>query len=136
MKRRATYLGVPEVYNLNASCIIINQAFDSFGCYLVGSSLETKEYRDVDIRMILADDEYARLFPGPVDSLYNGRLMLMNAAVSEWLKARTGLPIDFQFQQQTDANANHRGQRNAMGLTFLESKSKTDFKLDSTGESK
>lgn len=130
MKKRATYLGVPEVYNLNAACILINQAFDSFGCYLVGSSLEAKDYRDVDIRMILDDQEYAKLFPGPLDSIYNGRLALMNASVSEWLKARTGLPIDFQFQQRTDANENHKSQRNAMGLTFVESKSKTDFKLD------
>lgn len=128
MKKRATYLGVPEVFNLNASCILLNQAFDSFGCYLVGSSLETKEYRDVDVRMILEDQEYERLFPGPIDSIYNGRLSLMNAAVSEWLRARTGLPVDFQFQQQSDANANHKGQRNAIGITFSEKQSKTAFR--------
>ena len=31
----------------------------------------------------------------------------------------TGLPIDFQFQAQSHANARHSGQRNALGLTIM-----------------
>jgi len=41
--------------------------------------------------------------------------MLLNVAMSEWLEARTGLPIDFQFQQQTAANRDHTGRRNFLG---------------------
>jgi hypothetical protein len=44
------------------------------------------------------------------------RLRLLNASISEWLAARTGLNIDFQFQRTTEANAEFGGRRrNAMG---------------------
>jgi hypothetical protein len=39
--------------------------------------------------------------------------------ISLWLRERTGLNIDFQLQSQTRANAEHPGERQALGL-FLD----------------
>ena len=40
-----------------------------------------------------------------------------NVAISGWLSAQTGLPIDFQIQPQTHANEiMAKGPRNAVGL--------------------
>jgi hypothetical protein len=118
--KRATFLAAPQIFNLNNACQLINHAFDAT-CYLVGSCLETKDYRDVDVRIILDDEVYDATFPGPADHYMNAKLSLMNAALSEWLTGRTGLPVDFQFQRRTDANAAYGGRRNAMGLTIAAS---------------
>jgi hypothetical protein len=109
-KHRASYLTVTRQYNLNAACQALRPF--GYGTYHVGSSLERADYHDVDLRCILEDDEYGRLIGGR-DS--EKRLAFLNAAISEWLTARTGLPIDFQFQQQTDANEKFKGRRSHVG---------------------
>lgn len=75
------------------ACIPLWRAFggSSGGVYLVGSCLRKPDWRDVDLR-----------------------------AISHYLSAVTGLPIDFQLQRQTQANEryprleDHR--RSAIGL--------------------
>lgn len=67
-------------------------------------------YRDVDLRCILDDVDYDAMITSN-----QARLGLLNTAMSEWLEARTGLPIDFQFQRQTEANAEFDGPRNFVG---------------------
>lgn len=115
------YIGAPEFFNLNMACIPISEAF-GFGCYLVGSSLKRLDHRDVDIRCILADEEFDRMFPGAKGSgdWTHGGWSILCSAVSEWLKSRTGLRIDFQFQKQTDANklfsSKDGHHRNALGF--------------------
>ncbi len=108
--KRANYLPAPAVFNLNAACKLINDALDpeyGYGCYLVGSSLRKRDYRDVDVRYIMADEAFDRLFPGAHGG---GPLMLhpmwslLCASVSTWLRQQTGLPVDFQIQRQTQAN--------------------------------
>lgn len=111
-RRRACYLLVSEVFNLNHMCVMLRDA--GFSVYLVGSSLMRPDYRDVDVRAILDDAEFDAMFTAPA------RLALLNTSVSEWLSARTGLPVDFQFQRQTDANRDYPGERNAMGLRVRE----------------
>lgn len=113
--RRANYIPGPHFYKLNQACCFINQAFGGFGCYLVGSSLERRDYRDVDVRLILNDEEYARLFRS-TDGWLNPFWSLLCTALSDWLSQQTGLPIDFQIQQQTHANATHSGKRTALGI--------------------
>lgn len=111
-RRRANYLSVTEAYNLNVVCRLIACLY-GYGVYQVGSSLERQDYRDVDLRCILGDSEYDRMFCG---ESADKRLRFLNVAISEWIAARTGLPIDFQFQRQTQANAQFSGQRNAVGI--------------------
>jgi hypothetical protein len=115
--KRANFIGAPEFYNLQCACAVLVQAF-GYHLYLVGSSLERKDFRDVDVRCILDDQEFERLFPGLNGSNYsvNAFWCLMCSAIAEWLSMRTNLPIDFQIQRQSDANAENDGPRNALGL--------------------
>jgi hypothetical protein len=118
--KRANYLGAPEAYNLNNVALILNEAFGVHN-YLVGSCLTTRDYRDVDIRCILEDAEFNRLFKGCGECYqYHSLWSLMCASISEWLSNRTGLKIDFQIQRQTQANAENDGPRQCLGL-FLQS---------------
>lgn len=119
--KRANFIGVPEFFNLNQVCCVITNAFGT-NPYLVGSSLERRDYRDVDIRLILDDSEFDRLFQGASGNMsYNAFYCLLCASISEWISTRTRLPIDFQIQRQTEANAEHPGPRSAIGI-FLESR--------------
>jgi hypothetical protein len=111
-KRRGSYLAVGQQFNLEHQCRLLTAAFGACS-YQVGSSLQHRNFRDVDIRCILNDEEY--------DAVINGndaRLKLFNTAISEWLAARTGLPVDFQFQRMTQANAEFDEQRSFVGATF------------------
>ena len=118
-KWRANWVAAPHFYNLNSACCLINKAFNGFGCYLVGSSLDRRDYRDVDVRYIMYDDEYDRMFKN--DSGWTNPLWsLMCTSISMWLSQQSGLPIDFQIQRQTQANAEHKGKkRSALGI-FLD----------------
>lgn len=89
--------------------------FDAFGhvAYQVGSSLQTTEWRDVDVRLILPDDEYERLFGDPARDWASARWRAHVLAFSALGRSMTGLPIDFQIQQQTHANK-YEGERSAL----------------------
>ncbi len=115
--KRANYVAAPHFYNLNQACALINKALDSM-CYLVGSSLVTKDYRDVDVRCIMADAAYDRLFRNEY-GWTNPLWSLMCTTWSAWLSQQSGLPVDFQIQRQTRANAEHDGKRSALGI-FLD----------------
>lgn len=117
---RPHYLGQLAFYNLNVACETVSRAFDSTP-HLVGSSLDHKDFRDVDIRLVLDDEEFMRLFPSqpadPRGKVNDAMWALVCMAISEWLASRTGLPIDFQIQQMTAANAQFKGKRrNAVGM--------------------
>lgn len=83
--------------------------------YRVGSSLGSKTWRDVDVRLILPDDEFAALFGERNSSAEtNPKLGAITLAFAALGKAMTGLPIDFQIQPQTYANATYPGPRSAL----------------------
>lgn len=92
--------------------------FDAFGeiPFHVGSSLMHKTgWRDVDVRLILDDEEYERLGLGdPAHPHQNAKWRALVLAFSTLGREMTGLPIDFQIQQRTDANANFKGTRSAL----------------------
>ena len=111
MRNRRKYaLSPPQMWSLDADCARIAEAF-GHRPYLVGSAVEGPHYRDVDVRLILPDEEWAKLDDGP--------RIFLGLVVSEWLSHRTGLPIDFQLQQQTAANLNHDKPRNPLGVRSL-----------------
>ncbi|TIM03933.1 MAG: hypothetical protein E5Y62_33785, partial [Mesorhizobium sp.] len=62
-KKKTSYVGVPAVFKLELACKHLNDAYEGFGCYLVGSALERADWRDVDVVLILDDDAFAREFP-------------------------------------------------------------------------
>jgi hypothetical protein len=99
-----------------------SQVWSAFGSppYLVGSALHGKQWRDVDVRLILADDEYAAMGLGnPKTPISNGKWVSLCMAYSALGKHMTGLPIDFQIQQRTFANERHPGPRSAIGCIDL-----------------
>lgn len=100
-----------------------SQVWHAFGepPYLVGSVLQTKtQWRDVDVRLILDDEAYAAMGLGdPKGDHTNGKWVALCWAFSELGRAMTGLPIDFQIQQQTYANKTYDGPRNALGRVAL-----------------
>lgn len=116
-KWRANWIPAPHFYNLNHACVTINRALGDFGCYLVGSSLERRDFRDVDVRFIMDDEKYDRLFRG--DAWLNPLWSLMCMSISSWLSQQTALQVDFQIQRQTQANEQHSGKRSALGV-FLD----------------
>ncbi|MCE9618416.1 MAG: hypothetical protein K8R92_00720 [Planctomycetes bacterium] len=119
-RTKTCYVGAPSIFALEQACQMLGDAFGRFNCYLVGSAMVRKDWRDVDVRMILPDDEFAKLFPAALADAnqfqFDPRWLLLTVAISERLSKLTGLPIDFQFQPMTIANKRHTGPRHALGL--------------------
>jgi hypothetical protein len=122
-RNKGVYIGAPACFALEEAIRPICEAFDVYGsghisgCYVVGSALERQDWRDVDVRLILDDAEFAKVFPKAGDHWeHDARWLALTVALSERLSRLTGLPIDFQFQPRTAANARHSGRRNAIGI--------------------
>lgn len=83
--------------------------------YQVGSSLDTKAWRDVDVRLILPDDEFTERF-GDIfrSSETDPKLAAITLAFAALGKEMTGLPIDFQIQPESHANKLYPVKRSAL----------------------
>ena len=111
-RKRPHYLPALSFLALNRAVEPLDRAFDLMGVFLVGSCLTRPNFRDVDVRCILGDAEFDRLFSGSPrdDALWS----LLCEGISAYLERATGLSIDFQIQRMSDANAMHHGPRNAL----------------------
>lgn len=112
-KVRTDQLTTSELYNLDTACRLISRAFDGGPPYLVGTAGmgPADGYRDVDVRLMLDGTEFAGACPTLA------RWELLCAAISAWLKERTGLPVDFQIQRADIANEKHANKvRNPLGM--------------------
>jgi len=108
---RASYLPMSGFVLLDNACQLVANAFDGTVPYHVGSSTQRADWRDVDVRLILDDDEYAGRFSDPQ------YWSLFCLGVSEYLSRVSGLPVDFQVQRMTQANAEYGGEfRNPLGM--------------------
>ena len=116
---RANYIRAPHFFNLDQACGTLREAFGPH-IYLVGSSLSRRDHGDVDVRCILPDEHYDRLFPGLCASAAPHRSALWSlvcASISLWLSRHADLPVDFQIQQATQANEQYPTEpRSALGL--------------------
>lgn len=121
-KKRTIGVGMPAALLLNE---FGSQVWNAFGeiPFHVGSSLMGKQWRDVDVRVMLSDEDYTTMGLGdPNDPHRNGKWVALCLAFSELGKKMTGLPIDFQIQQTTDANKKFNGVRSAIGMVALRMK--------------
>jgi hypothetical protein len=109
------YLDAPDLDRLDLASIMVARALDT--PYLVGSCLKRPDYRDVDIRVVLADERYDELF-GPPPIHRDPLRHLLQAAISEHYVKATGLRIDFQIQRRTDASNAYPepGYRHPLGI--------------------
>lgn len=110
--------GMPGFVLLDHFSSIVEGAFGEI-CYLVGSATTSKQWRDIDVRLILPDEEFVRIF-GPFDRpvsdhRLNQRWALLCGALSLYAQRMTGLPVDFQIQPRTKANEDN-GIRIGLGL--------------------
>jgi hypothetical protein len=99
-----------DLHRLDLAVRPIDHAFAGCrfaGTYLVGSIERGEDARDVDVRTILADEDFDAFFGG--SPLFWSVFCL---GVTAWLREQTGLPIDYQVQRMTEANAEHKGPRN------------------------
>jgi len=113
MSDRKSHLTTRDIAALNHACTLIREGLGGMivGPYLVGSSTERADYRDVDVRAILPDEDFDALFAGR-DFFWS----LFCFLAADWLQRQTGLPIDFQVQRMTEANEKFGDRpRNAMG---------------------
>lgn len=102
---RLFWVPAPQYFNLNQCCRVIHEAYpDNYGIYLVGSALVRRDYRDVDVRMILGDEDFAARFGSANRPDMNAAWSLTCSSIACWLSLQTGLPVDFQIQQMTSAN--------------------------------
>lgn len=123
--RSASYLSPPDLHRLDWACVPIRRAFGT-PPYLVGSALTRPDFRDIDLRLILDNDEIRGLFglatryggtteqPGP-----NLRWQLIEIALSDLVAKAANLPwpIDFQIQSATKARSGYDDlPRNPMGV--------------------
>ena len=76
-----------------------------------GDRQHRPDFRDVDIRTILADDHYDELFK---DREFFWSIVCLG--ISSYLSDVSGLPVDYQIQRMTEANEKHDKPRCAMGL--------------------
>lgn len=87
---RATYLQLSDVRLLDMWGRELREMW-GYTAYLVGSALVRPDYRDVDVRIVIPDDDFEKL-----EELVDlGRLAV---ALSIWGQKATGLPIDCQVQ--------------------------------------
>ena len=98
---------------LNKFGVIVRDYFGEIP-YQVGSSLKTKDWRDVDVRLILPDEKFEEMF-GKNGFYANPKVAAVTLAFAALGKQMTGLPIDFQIQSRSQANIAYAGQpRNAL----------------------
>jgi hypothetical protein len=75
------------------------------------------QYRDVDVRVLLEDDVYESMgFGDPERPHHNAKWCALVMAFSELGRRMTSLPIDFQIQQLSYANAKFPNGRSALGV--------------------
>jgi len=107
--------GMPQGIWLNKFGVIVE---DYFGhtAFQVGSSLKSKDWRDVDVRLILPDDEYDAMFGKARLNYVDPKFAAITLAFSALAKEMTGLPVDFQIQRQSYANKVYGNEwRSALG---------------------
>ena len=112
-KARITLLTTAQLYNLDSACRLIRRAFRGGPPYLVGTAGmgSADSYRDVDVRLMLDDEEFAEVCPT------RERWELLCLAIGAYLRDCTGLPVDFQIQLASIANEKHDKPRNPLGMS-------------------
>lgn len=106
-------VGFPQDLYLKEFGALVTDAFDAIPYHVGSSLLKKRGWRDVDVRLILEDERYAALGLGdPEHPHSNHKWVAWTKAFSALGQQMTGLPIDFQIQQQTFANKHYSRRSN------------------------
>jgi hypothetical protein len=100
---------------------LVEAAWGELG-YRVGSSTRGADWRDIDIRVMLSNDEFERRLGRVWQEGLRHRHLPYRAEMLAWSTLghkMTGLPIDFQVQRLTEADAKYPdGYRIPIGLAM------------------
>jgi len=116
-KTRTDLLTTTQMFHLDQACQVVAKAFGGEHPYLVGTAgfanigNDGRPYRDVDVRLMLDDEEFAAVCPT------RERWELLCLSIGAYLASRTGLPIDFQIQSAKLANVRFSSPRNPLGMS-------------------
>ncbi len=112
-------VGQPQGMLLNQFGDLVRDAFGTHNVYHVGSSMgdNKKDWRDVDIRVMLDDDQWKDLFGKlePKQCHQSRKWRALCIVFSHYGRHLTGLPIDFQIQRVKEANEEYPGGRSHVG---------------------
>lgn len=111
-------VGQPQGMLLNQFGDLVRDAFGTHNVYHVGSSMgdNKKDWRDVDVRVMLDDDEWEKLgLLDPSMATYDAKWRALCIIFSHYGRHLTGLPIDFQIQRTKEANELYRFGRSHLG---------------------
>ena len=103
---RDCFLGFVDIAALEHALIIVSEAFNE-DCWLVGSATRRRDYRDVDVRMIMSDAKFNAVFGEYRGHRWNPFWSLTMASISERLSRITCMQVDFQIQTRTHADATY-----------------------------
>lgn len=84
LPRRTTWLTTYDLHRLDLAVAPLRRLCP--GIYLVGTVMSSPDWRDVDVRMIMADDEFDATFGNPL--LWETFCL----TATSWLRSETGLP--------------------------------------------
>ncbi len=112
-KAKSSGVGQPQTFYLNLFGELVRKVFGD-PPYLCGSATQGKVFRDVDVRVILTREEWKAWGFGDDPRRPSEKWAPLCMAFAALGKNLTGLPIDFQIQEQDDANARFKGQREAL----------------------
>lgn len=118
-------VGMPAGIRLIKFGVMVRDYFGEIS-YHVGSSLETKQWRDVDVRLILDDADFEQRFGKNKSAETNPKLASITLAFAALGKEMTGLPIDFQIQPQSHANKVYGGKTRSALLEVAEVRKKVE----------
>jgi len=124
-KRSASYLTPHQMRRLDAACIPAVRALGFGTVVLVGSVLTHPDYRDVDVRAVIADEDFDRMFPGVKvhkdgAAHYSQLWAWICMSVSGEISQASGMNVDFQIQRRTEASKTEGG-RIPLGCRWNES---------------
>lgn len=101
------YVGMPAALHLDEFARHLRSMFGT-EVYLVGSALTTKDWHDLDVRVILSDESFSAMgFENPENRFHNKKWISLCLAYSALGKQIVGHTIDFQIVPQSYANLYH-----------------------------
>lgn len=110
-------VGMPEWLKLKQFGAIASSFFDA-PAYLVGSAARGKEWRDVDVRVMLEYWSYFEMFGKGIPPGSGAKWEATCLAFAALGREMTGLPIDFQVQIEGSAKLRYKGPRWDLAAAF------------------
>lgn len=102
-----------QMFLLDSACQPLMEVF-GWATFLVGTAMQPRDGRpprDIDVRTIVKDKQYDKL----TKAIGHAGIAFLGIAIGQYLSSLTGLPVDYQLQRMTEANALHDGPRNPLG---------------------